>query len=189
VIVCIFDTETTGLIENHSKRLDRQPEVIEFASVWAHWEQLEEIVDRFEVLIKPTLGPISDDIFSKTHISNEMVAGCPTFKDVAHRIALLLSASEVVCGHNLSFDMEMLDLEHERLGRKVFWPSTRICTVEQSSHIAQKAQRKPSVHNRVSLADLHYYLTGAEHVGAHRAMADVLATHRCLCEMRRRDWL
>jgi DNA polymerase III epsilon subunit-like protein len=189
MIVCVFDTETTGLIDNHMKRLDRQPEVIEFACVWADWDDLDKIEARYEVLIKPSLGPLPDKTKEATGLIDEDLKDCVTFDQVSDKILSLLTGAQIVCGHNLSYDMEMMDIEYERLRTKIAWPSARMCTVEQTAHVAQEAQRKPSKHNRVNLGDLHYYLTGEEHKDAHRAMADVMATLRCLREIRRRGWL
>jgi DNA polymerase III epsilon subunit-like protein len=179
MIVCVFDTETTGLIDNHTRKLDRQPEVIEFACVWADWDDLEDVVDSYSVLIKPRTD-VTDQIAVKTKITNEMLRGSPPFREVAHKIALLVSAAEIVCGHNLSFDMEMLDLEYERLDQKIKWPAQRICTVEQTIHVTG---------NRINLGDLHLLLTGQKHEGAHRAMPDVLATLDCLRAIREKGWL
>jgi hypothetical protein len=76
--------------------------------------------------------------------------------------------------------MEIIDLEFERLGRTFVWPTTRICTVEQTIHISG---------NRIKLSDLYRMLTGQEHRDAHRAMPDVLATLVCLKGIRDKGWL
>jgi DNA polymerase-3 subunit epsilon len=180
MIVSIFDTETTGLIENHSRKLDKLPEVIEFACVWAEWDNLDEIVDRYEVLIRPRLGPLSDKVKSVTHLSDENLVDCVTFDQVAERIYSMLTATPIVCGHNLSFDMEMMDIEYERLQRRIRWPATKICTVEQTIHVTG---------NRIKLEDLHVMMTGEPHKNAHRAMEDVLATLRCLRGIRAKGWI
>jgi DNA polymerase III epsilon subunit-like protein len=180
MIVCVFDTETTGLIDNHTRKLDRQPEVIEFACVQADWDDLEDIVDSYSVLIRPRTD-VTDTIAVKTKITNEMLKDCTHFdKEIADRLVYFLCGSDLVCGHNLSFDMEMVDFEFERLGRKVVWPPSRICTVEQTIHING---------NRINLGDLHMLLTGQKHEGAHRAMPDVLATLDCLRAIRAKGWL
>jgi DNA polymerase III epsilon subunit-like protein len=179
MIVCVFDTETTGLIDNHSVKLDRQPEVIEFAAAWVDWEDLTTLVIQYSTLIKPS-KELPDKIKEITHLDDSDLAGCPSFASVSDRIASLLTEADAVCGHNLSYDMEMIDLEFERLGKRLTWPQQRICTVEQTIHIKG---------DRISLGDLHLLLTGALHVDAHRAMPDVMATLRCLTEIKARDWL
>jgi DNA polymerase III alpha subunit (gram-positive type) len=180
MIVCIFDTETTGLIDNHSRKLDQLPEVIEFAAVWAEWDNIDEIVANYECLIKPQHGPLSDKVKQVTHLTDEHLAYQPTFDQVSDKIQAMLTATPIICGHNLSYDMEMIDIEYERLKRRIRWPATKICTVEQTIHVTG---------NRINLGDLHLRLTGQPHVNAHRAMEDVMATHRCLREIRAQGWL
>jgi DNA polymerase III epsilon subunit-like protein len=186
MLVCVFDTETTGLIDNHVKRLDRQPEVIEFACVWADWNSLvgdETILEaRYEVLVRPTLSRLIDKPEKEKphHLTDEDLADCVTFDQVADKILSLLQGAQIVSGHNLSFDMEMMDIEYERLRRKIAWPAARMCTVEQTMHMTG---------NRTKLEDLHETLVGHKHENAHRAMDDVMATLRCLREIRRKGWL
>lgn len=92
----------------------------------------------------------------------------------------MLLKADVVVGHNLSFDMEMIDLEMERLSVALAWPRQKVCTVEQTVHHFGR---------RIALGELYRVLTGEEHTNAHRALGDVDATIACLMEMRRRDWL
>jgi DNA polymerase-3 subunit epsilon len=179
MIVCVFDTETTGLIENHSIKLERQPEVIEFASVWADWDDLDTVIDKYEVLIKPH-QVLPEKTKTTTHMTDADLVNCPSFAQVSHQIYIPLCTCDILCAHNLSYDMEMLDIEFERLGQKLMWPSTRLCTVEQTIHVTG---------NRIKLGDLYKLLTGEEHKDAHRAMPDVLATLRCLKEIRKRGWM
>jgi DNA polymerase III epsilon subunit-like protein len=182
MIVCVFDTETTGLIDNHVKRLDRQPEVIEFACVWADWDSLDTIEARYETLVRPQYSRLADKPEKEKphHLTDEDLAGCATFDQVADKIYALLTGTQVICGHNLSFDMEMMDIEYERLRRRITWPAARMCTVEQTMHMTG---------NRTKLEDLHQTLLGYKHENAHRAMDDVMATLRCLREIRRKGWL
>jgi DNA polymerase III epsilon subunit-like protein len=167
------------LIDNHTRKLTQQPEVIEFACVQADWDDLEDVVDSYSVLIKPRTD-VTDIIAVKTKITNDMLRDCPPFREVAHQIGQLVSAAEIICGHNLSFDMEMLDLEFERLNQKIMWPAQRVCTVEQTIHVTG---------NRINLGDLHLLLTGQKHEDAHRAMPDALATLDCLRAIRAKGWL
>jgi DNA polymerase III epsilon subunit-like protein len=179
MIACVFDTETTGLIENHSRKLARQPEVIEFACVWADWDDLVNVKNQFECMVRPS-QPLPDKVKSITGITDEDLKSHPSFTYYATAIESHIVSADVVVAHNLSYDMEMLDLEFERIGRTLEWPTIRVCTVEQSIHLTG---------NRIKLGDLHRFLLGREHREAHRAMPDVLATLDVLREMRSRGWL
>ncbi len=172
--VLAFDTETTGLISNHTMKLDKQPEVIEFYACLVDLStgEIEMEVDQ---LIRPSQS-ISAEITRITSIDDAMVAEAPPFVQVQDRIRTCIEAAPVVLAHNLSFDMEVLDLEMERLGGSIFWPKTRICTVEQTVHIKGF---------RFSLALLHEHLFSETFPEAHRAKNDVVALVRCAIELHR----
>jgi DNA polymerase-3 subunit epsilon len=177
----VFDTETTGLIENHTLRLVMQPEIIEFACVAVDWQGLE-IIAEYSFLIKPRLvTALPEETTKRTRLAYEDFTGKPFFSDVSGSIRVELETADIVVGHNLAFDMEMVDIEMERIRECVAWPDVRICTIEQSGFY---------VGHRLKLTDLYKLLTGGDHSEkAHRALDDARATAACVIEMRRRNWL
>jgi len=180
--ILIFDTETTGLIDNHTMKIDKQPEVIEF---FGHVVDLTtgEISGEVDLLVKPTV-PIKDGfsgakIIQITGIDDalleeERAAPFDTLKDV---FKSLIETAPGVLAHNLSFDMEIMNLEFERRGMEVAWPTPRICTVEQTVHLKGY---------RLNLAGLHELLFGESFPEAHRAKNDVMALTRCAVELFKR---
>ena len=176
-MILVFDTETTGLVANHTVRMDKQPEVIEFAGVMIN-PGSGEIVEEFETLIKPKY-PIEERITKITGLTDDSVRLAPSFAKVALTSRKMIEDSVAVFAHNASFDCEMLDLEFERLKQTVEWP-LKICTVEQTVHIKG---------HRMTLGMLHAHLFGLQHVDAHRAMADVKALARCVVEMMRKEMI
>jgi DNA polymerase III alpha subunit (gram-positive type) len=84
-----------------------------------------------------------------------------------------------VIAHNASFDQEAINIEANRLGRIIKWPTCR-CSVEQTIHLKGK---------RLTLGALHEHLFGARFDDAHRARADVMALVRCCCELHKRGEL
>jgi DNA polymerase-3 subunit alpha len=185
----LFDTETTGLIENHTIRIDRQPEVIEFYGLLADIDTGEQI-EYLDTMIKPS-KPSSQwpgntraeprKIQEITGLDDEILSVAPTFAQLAEFIRHFLeSRAGMVIAHNLSFDREMIELEYERLCAPVVrWPRL-VCTVEQT--IAIKGRR-------MTLTELHTLLFDEPFSGAHRAKTDVDALLRCVVELRRRKVL
>lgn len=173
----IFDTETSGLIDNHSMPLDRQPEVIEFAGMLVDLESGATLQD-LELLIRPE-RPVSAEVTGITRITNEMLAGAPAFRAVAPQIELLLSEAQLAIAHNASYDQEILNLEFERLGRDLAWPRV-VCTVEATVHLKGF---------RLSLTGLHELLFNEPVTEAHRAKNDTVALARCAVELWRRGEL
>lgn len=174
MIAHIFDTETSGLIDNHSIALERQPDIIEYAGMTVNLVT-GEVLETIDSLYAPR-HPVSEEITKITGITNEMLHGKPIFATDAGRIVGAIEAADAAIAHNLSFDIEMFEIELERLGMKCGWRE-KICTVEATVHFKGF---------RLSLSDLHRYLFGEGFEGAHRAMVDVQALVRCSVELFRR---
>lgn len=91
-----LDLETTGL----------DPVLDEIIEVCAIRYEKGAPVDRFETLVKPE-DEIDEFITELTGITNEMVAGAPTFGEVAKRF-LKFVGNDIIVGHNISFDIAFL---------------------------------------------------------------------------------
>jgi len=182
----VFDTETTGLVDNRTLKLERQPEIIEFYGCLVDLGKKGKIISEVDTLIKPK-NPLTDKpvsggkktITDITGISNEMLKDAPRFKDVAKRIHDAITKAPLVIAHNASFDREMVQIEFERLKEKIKFPKI-ICTVEQTIYMKGY---------RLSLSALHQELFGEPFAGAHRAKVDVSALVRCCVELHKRKIL
>lgn len=170
----IFDTETTGLINNRRLPLDKQPHITEFFGVTVDLAT-GKMGKKVSTLVKPPIH-ISGEITRITGINDATVADAPPFADVADVIFKAIEKAPVVIAHNLSYDVDMCELEAERLGRKIEWPR-KVCTVEQTIHIKSF---------RLNLSRLHEILFGSPFAGAHRAEADVMALVKCCIELHKR---
>jgi DNA polymerase III epsilon subunit family exonuclease len=173
----LFDTETTGLVGSRQLKLDEQPEIIEFYGCLVDLKK-GKIHQEYETLIKPK-KEISAKITEITTITNEQLKDAPAFADVAEKILEQLEGAPLVIAHNVSFDKDMIDIEFERLERKVAWPRL-LCTVEQTIHIKG---------HRLSLTKLHQLLFNEPFAGAHRAKEDVQALMRCCIELHKREMI
>lgn len=171
----VFDTETTGLIGNRSMKLERQPEIIEFAVTVIDLDT-GEICESWSTLIKPSqsIPKKNEEI---TGISNAMVSNALPFSAYSSLIWGLIGTSDVVVAHNARFDVDMVDIEFERLGIEVPWPET-VCSIEATRHLIGGKS--------LNLGNLHNLLFGRKHEGAHRAAGDVEALVACLVELRAR---
>lgn len=170
----VFDTETTGLILSSEANLKNQPKIIELYALKIEDSTLEK-QDEMHLLIDPG-EPLSEEIIRITSISDEMVKGKGLFSSHLRAVSEFWLGERFVCGHNVTFDLDMLEIELRRLGAVTRFPWTpkRICTVEASEHLEGR---------RLKLTDLHIKLFGEPFASAHRAKADVEATYRCLKEL------
>ena len=174
----LLDCETTGLIDNRTIRDEKLPEIIELYACLAD-TQTGEVFEEIDTLVKPRNMDFEAKITKITGIRRDMLFDAPAFNEIVGRFGDLVVQADRVIAHNCSFDCEVLDIEHGRLGLRVDWPE-KVCTVEQTLHIKG---------HRLSLAALHEYLFGERFDGAHRAKVDVMALLRCVTELEKRDLL
>jgi DNA polymerase III alpha subunit (gram-positive type) len=170
MIALILDTETTGLLSNHTIALTKQPSVIEYYGACVDLQK-QTILSELELLIKPAEFPMSAKTIeeTKTRLSNELLAPCQPFHYHSEAIRQQIESAPLVIAHNLSFDKEMLDIEFERLRQKLVWPKRLVCSVEQTIHLLSR---------RLSLTDLHVHLFAEGFSEAHRAKPDTQALMR-----------
>ena len=173
----IFDTETTGLIKSLRQPLESQPKVIELFAILvdAKWKEL----GRVSALIQPGLR--LDPVITKiTSITDAMLTKCPPFGAITPKWEALVKKADQVVGHNVTFDIDMIDLEYRRMEKVCPWPKLRLCTVEATEFLKG---------HRMKLQDLHEHLLGKKFDGAHRAESDVMAVLAVLKELDKRGHL
>lgn len=180
-LAVVFDTETTGLIDNRTMKANLRPCLLE---VYACRVDLDSgaIEDELWYLVRPPSKETIDlEVSQKSHgLTWESVETAPEFKTIAEEVIQYLGSRPTLIAHNLSFDMEIIEIEAERIGTKVSWPRHRVCTVEQTVYLKGY---------RLSLSALHELLFAETFADAHRARTDVGALVRCCVELRKRGIL
>lgn len=174
MVTFVFDTETTGLVQNSAQNLSMQPHIIELYGCLI--EDDGTVLDQLEFLCHPGIE-ISAEITKITGIKNEDVKGEKAFKEYYNQLQSFVSRANAVCAHNLKFDLTMVEIEAQRLQQKFIWPENKICTVEATEYVKGR---------RLHLFELHELLFGENFEGAHRAKNDVQALVRCFVELRKK---
>jgi DNA polymerase III epsilon subunit family exonuclease len=164
----LFDTETTGLIKPEANDVNDQPYITEIFC--AKIDDEYNLVEEYGTFIKPPI-PLPADVIKITGITDEMLEGAPSFREVYEELAQFFIGVDEVIAHNLPFDRNMLANELVRIGKVIQfpWPPIHTCTVQKSMGIEQR---------RLNLNALHKYATGKDIVNAHRAKDDVYALVR-----------
>ena len=113
-IYVVVDVETTG-------GRGEQHRVTELGAVRV---RDGEVLDRYQTLLNPQRS-IPPGITRLTGITAEMVAGAPSFSDVADEFAEFLDGG-IFVAHNVDFDYRFIAQEFNRLGRPFRMP--KLCT-------------------------------------------------------------
>lgn len=157
-------------------KLDRLPEIIEFyGGIFDLSLGSLEPIEELDLLTKPS-KPIPDKTTELTGLVDNDFKEAKTFADHAEQIFSFVERAPVIIAHNLAYDKELLEVEAQRLGRRLTWPRG-ICTVEATVHLKGF---------RFSLSNLHEHLFNQHFAGSHRARADVMALARCCIELYKR---
>lgn len=178
----IFDTETTGLIKNDYlhpiKNLDQMPRVIEIGYVILDAEF--NVIKQFEALIKPNGWVVPDEPFWRNNgFTNDMnIINGYDMADVLDVFIDDLNSCEYLVAHNMLFDYRVMCGEMYRY-RKTGKRLKKICTLNS----ARNYFRYNNIKAKYNLTDLHKYFFGVGFDNSHNALADVMATARCLAEM------
>lgn len=156
--LAIVDLETTGVHPAHDRVTEIAVLEVDGGKVSAEWS----------TLVNPQTA-IPAAIQALTGITNEMVAGAPTFRSLAGELHERLDG-RVFVAHNARFDFGFLDAEFSRvaptpLGALV---TAQLCTVRLArrllAHLPRRNLDAVSAHYGVSITDRH------------RASGDALAT-------------
>lgn len=159
----VFDTETTGLDP-------RQDEIISIGAVrivngrLLHDEIFDQLVDPRRIV------PAASTRFHG--ITGEMLLGQPTIETVLVRFAQF-GADTVLVGHNVAFDMRMLQMKEKSSGVTLLNPVLDTLLLSAVIHPTQ------TDHSMETLARL----LGVNIVGRHTALGDAMVTGEIFLRM------
>jgi len=155
--ISVIDIETTGLSADYNR-------ITEIALVKI---SNGKIISEYSTLVNPEQF-IPPYITGLTGITNELVHGKPTFKQVYPDIKKKIESSAAALGgHNVSFDYRFMNSSAERYGfEKITLPSLCTCRLARRLNLP--------VHSK-SLDNLSRFY-GIKRSRAHRALDDARAT-------------
>lgn len=180
--ICVWDTETTGFATKGGD-ITQQPYIVQFAAI--EGELIDGVyteIARHDILIKPRISiPFAS---SQVHgIYDRNVEYREYIESYLDEILRVLNRNDIVAGHNIEYDEQILGFELERAGRiGDYAPQNTICTMRSSTEYC-KLQGRGFSYKPPKLAELHKHLFDEWFEGAHNAMVDVEATMRSLIEL------
>ena len=190
-LLLFVDTETTGLPQWHLPAdAPSQPRVVDLAGLLCDADGKE--VGRFESIVKPDGWTIPDEAAGIHGITTEtaLAQGRPIAEVIDGFDALLAQAS-ILVAYNLRFDDKLLRGERRRLGRPDGFGTTPVfccmkaslplCKIPPTGRMVKAGFTK---FKTPKLGEAIQILLKRKHVGAHRAMADVVATRDLFFAMR-----
>lgn len=181
--ILVFDTETTWFINKKDPSLEAQPYIIQFAGIlWELQNGTYREITRKDIFIKPPIS-IPYDASQVHHIYDIDVQDKADMAQNIDEIMDFINEADVIIGHNIEYDEDMLRLEltrHQKL--HLYTPSQVICTMKSTVDYCA-LQGKWERFKYPKLGELYKKLFGEYFIGAHDAMVDVEATLKTFLEL------
>ena len=151
----VFDVETTGIRKD-------QDQIIELSTQ----QGLGTEAPRKSWRIKPSV-PISPGAQRVHGISMDDLKDCEPFSTHADELRRVFEKADVIVGYNVSFDLDMLQTEFQRIGLPLVDFSKKL--IVDPLRLWQRMEPR-------TLQDAHRRFVGSEFDEAHSADADIAAT-------------
>jgi DNA polymerase-3 subunit epsilon len=184
--ILFFDTETTGIPRNYNapiEDVDNWPRLVQLG--WIRFDENQNKLGESEFVIKPEGFEISAEV-SKVHgITQEkaLTDGLPVAWVLGAFSGNLLK-SDMIIGHNLSYDVSIVGAELFRLGLpNILSAKSQVCTMKSSTSYCQIPGGRPWKWPK--LYELHQKLFNEPLVQTHTALDDIQNTAKCYFELKR----
>lgn len=187
-----IDTETTGLpidYKEHYTKLENWPYIVQVALIIE--DDNYGILAKRDIIVKPDSYTIPESASNIHGITNEKAKSGEKREDVFNYLDLVLNNTDIIIGHNASFDLNIIKAEIVRtkgVGNVLFEKKNH--TIIDTMRVGKDFCKIPGNfmygdYKYPKLDELYYKLFNKHFENQHNAMADVEATYECYKELLR----
>jgi hypothetical protein len=178
--ILVFDTETTGLPPNgRRQQVDpaKWPFIVQLGFVFVDTDSSEAGLEEVHDIIVKVEGDIPTAHIHGITKEINSAQGVP-FPEAFAKMSGLIDRADLIVGHNIEFDVGMLEAECLRHGIPFTPPAKQFCTMRRTTDycglVSAKGFPKPP-----KLVELHNILFGEPPSVSHKALSDVFTCLRC----------
>ena len=198
--VLVFDTETSGLPPKSGISIlesSKWPYILQIA--WILYDTEKNLIqDKFESLIKIDPNIIIDEKSIEVHKINQdkLQNQGKDILEILNKFNNILGWCDIIVGHNLSFDKNILLVEAQRNGIVINFMRdgaqiSQYCTMLNSINLCKLSFPNSNNNYKNSykypkLNELVYYLFREENINFHDALIDVIYTLRCYYKLQKK---
>ena len=178
-MILIFDVETNGLATRKESELNKieSPRLLEIA--WRLYDYDKTLQEEKHFFVYHDNLEVTSECFNINGISQEYLQNYGTdFKSILIEFKNVLSRSNILVGHNLEFDISVIQGEFSRQNMMLLLDSKqRICTMKSSTEYCGISSNWGLKYP--TLAELFTFIFNELPLNEHSAFNDVKTTSRC----------
>lgn len=188
--IIVFDTETNGLIPKNmdivTDNLEFLPYIVQLSYILFDTNSMKILVKHDFIIKLPEDVQISEKCVEVHGISKQIstIQGISII-DALSNFQICLKQAQVVIGHNINFDINMITVESLRNKmsvRKEFLNTINYCTMKRTVNLCKIIainKNNEEYYKYPTLTQLHEHLFAETPLGTHNSMADVFICLRC----------
>lgn len=189
--ILVFDTETSGLPKYRKQLIndtENWPFILQFAWILFDIEK-NLIIEKYNKLISVSDNVNIDENSIKIHnITREICnKNGENIKDILNLFKKSLEKSDLIIGHNIKFDKDVIMVECIRNNISINFNKREYCTMLNSKNICKLPFKNNNNYNNnykyPKLEELVEYLFQEKNKGFHDAFVDILFTLRCYVKL------
>jgi DNA polymerase III epsilon subunit-like protein len=178
--ILVFDTETTNLFPKLpllEETLDKWPFIVQFSFLLMDTDTNK--YDEYDYVIQTSTIIENHHIHGITNSMNKVRGFC--FEDIYPIFDVCVQKADLVIGHNIKFDLTMLQVECMRKKIPFSISKPTYCTMMSSTRLCNLPNYKWP-----KLEELHRHLFQEDAKNLHNSMIDVIVCLRCYLWMMQR---
>lgn len=188
--IIFIDTETTGLpntFDYQSLDINEFPRIVQVSWIIANSEN--DVIAKKNFIVKPNGFTIPTSSTQIHGITNELANNSGVdIVTVVNELIKDICISDLIVGHNIEFDVNVINAEVVRLGINFnIFDKPMFCTMVETVNVCKIPGYNGFKYPK--LQELYYYLFGNNFSGEHSSEADVTATMSCYFELEKRGLL
>lgn len=190
--IIFFDTETTGVPKNYKAPvtdLENWPRLVQLGYIWWVDKDGPSVQKSFsqEYIVRPEGFEISEQV-SKIHGITQEKALTNGFvlEDVLDMFEMPLRNADLLVGHNLNYDLNILGAEYLRVtGSNPLDGKPTYDTMLHGVNLCKLPGTRPGSYKWPKLQELYFHLFHEPLQQTHTALDDIQNTAKCYFEMKR----
>lgn len=181
--ILVIDTETTGLPKRNTSIYNTNdwPYIIQLSYILFDINKKQFIYKCDEYINLPTNVIIEENSISIHGISNEMIKNRGVnLKPLLNSLNDILDITDLIVGHNISFDKQMLMVEYIRHNiQSKLVNKTYVCTMKKYVNFCKINNYNNKGYKYPKLSELYYHIFNNISYDLHNSYNDILICLRC----------